>query len=114
MQETQRLIFDCTGQRVRYFRSPFGITNPHIGKAAEQENYPVIGWNVRPYDAVARDKMVVLQRIKKGLQPGSIVLLHDIKPLILEVLSDLIPYLKQEGYEVVALDKLINENAYFE
>jgi len=111
--KTQDIIEKVIGQKVRYFRPPFGVTNPHIAKAAEQENYQVIGWNVRPYDAVTNDKTLVLKRIKEGLQPGSIVLLHDIKPLILEVLEELIPYLKAEGYEVVALDELTGEAAYF-
>jgi peptidoglycan/xylan/chitin deacetylase (PgdA/CDA1 family) len=105
--KTKELIFKITGKKVRYFRPPFGVTNPHIAKAAEQENYQVIGWNVRPYDAVTSDKDLILKRIKKNLQAGSIVLLHDIKPVILEVLEELIPYLKKEGFEVVSLEELI-------
>lgn len=112
LQETEQLIFKCIGKKVRYFRPPFGVTNPNIGKAARLENYQVIGWNVRPYDAVTNDKALILKRIKDGLQPGSIILLHDVKPLIIEVLEELIPYLQQEGYEVIALDQLINESAY--
>ena len=113
LRATQQQIATIIGRKVRYFRPPFGITNPPIAKAVRQEKYKVIGWNVRPYDAVSTDEKIILKRIKKKLQPGSIVLLHDIKPLILNVLEDLIPYLKEQGYEVVPLDKLIQEDAYF-
>jgi len=113
LKQTQQLIENIIGKRVKWFRPPFGITNPHISVAVKKEKYQVIGWNVRPYDAVLNDKEVILKKTKEALQAGSILLFHDIKPLIIEVLNELIPYLKNEGYQIIALDKLIDEEAYF-
>jgi len=53
----------------------------------------------------------VLHRITKNLQPGQIILLHDTSQFVVQILQELITYLKQEGYTSVALHHLKDLNS---
>ena len=72
----------------------------------------VIGWNIRSLDTSIKDKQQVLSRIKERLEPGSIVLMHDTVTGMEIVLKELLIYLKEKNYTVVALDQLLQKKAY--
>lgn len=38
---------EVTSQPIKYFRPPFGVTNPTIARAIRQAGYTPIGWNIR-------------------------------------------------------------------
>ncbi|MEZ4981893.1 MAG: polysaccharide deacetylase family protein [Saprospiraceae bacterium] len=75
-------------------------------------NEKVIGWNVRSLDTVIKDPDRLLNRIQKKLEPGSIILLHDNQPGLIDFLPRLLELLKKEQYEIVPLDELIGQPAY--
>jgi len=45
LANTEELIFDPKHNETKYFRPPYGITNPSVKKATEIMGYKVIGWN---------------------------------------------------------------------
>ena len=53
-----------------------------------------------------------LERIKKRLSSGDIILFHDNREHIVEILKLFLEYSKKEGYEIVRLDELLNIKAY--
>ncbi|MEZ4947950.1 MAG: hypothetical protein R2784_00915 [Saprospiraceae bacterium] len=53
-----------------------------------------------------------MNRIQKKLEPGSIILLHDNQPGLIDFLPRLLELLKKEQYEIVPLDELIGQPAY--
>ena len=72
----------------RYFRPPFGVTNPDIARTVKKTGHKVVGWDVRSYDTVTvRDSLKdedvpeavrkCVKRILRKAKPGSVVLLHD-------------------------------------
>ena len=71
-----------------------------------------IGWNIRSFDTVARNEQNLLDAVMKQVRPGAIVLFHDTMMITQRVLSGFIDAVKQEGYEIVPLDQLIQEPAY--
>ena len=71
----------------------------------------VIGWNIRSLDTV-NSKEKVLTKIKKKLKPGSIVLLHDKPNFADSLLIAILDHIKEQGYEIVGLDNLLNLKAY--
>jgi peptidoglycan/xylan/chitin deacetylase (PgdA/CDA1 family) len=105
-------IGSVTGKVPAFFRPPYGVTTPALARAAKKMNFQVIGWNIRSLDTSIKDKTQVLERIKKRLQPGSIVLLHDTIAGTELVLRELLIYLKDQNYQVVPLDQLIQKQAY--
>jgi len=108
---TNTLIEQHTGQVNAFFRPPYGVTNPFVSRGMRSLFKKVIGWNVRSLDTTNRSKEQVLHRITKNLQPGQIILLHDTSQFVVQILQELITYLKQEGYTSVALHHLKDLNS---
>lgn len=107
LQQTDLLLQEITQQQNHYFRPPFGVTNPHIAKAAKRLNHTVIGWNIRSLDTVIDDENKILKRITDKIKPGSIILLHDTSDKTIRVLEQLLLTLQQENYQMVTVHKLL-------
>lgn len=108
LQQMDRAVENVTGKRPRLFRPPYGVTNPNLAKAIRRGAYTPIGWNIRSLDTVAKDKAALFSRIKEGIRPGAVLLMHDSMEVTAQVLPELIQYLKKEGYTIERIDKLLN------
>jgi len=109
--KTNGLIFETVQKNTKLFRPPYGITNPSLKKAIKDLDYITIGWSIRSLDTVSNTNKT-LNRIKKNLSSGDIILFHDNRAQIKEILSEFLTYAKTEGYEIVPLDELLNLKAY--
>lgn len=107
LQTCQSELERVTSQPVSLFRPPFGVTNPTIAKAVRQLGYTSIGWNIRTLDTQQPSPEKVLNRIQKGLKPGSIILLHDRIPNSGQLVKQILDLLKEQGYSIVRLDELL-------
>lgn len=114
IETTDQLITKLTQRQPRWFRPPFGVTNPMIARALKKTGHQVIGWSMRSLDTVIKDKKRVVRRIIKQLRPGAIVLLHDRLPEISSILTDLLIEIEKEGYEIVSMEELLNLSAFKE
>lgn len=112
LEQTNHSLEIITGKKTRFFRPPYGVTNPAIAKAVKQTNQKVIGWNLRSLDTTIKDPEKLMKRIIKKIKPGSIILLHDTQKALPEILKHLLEYLDKQDYKVVRLDQLIGESAY--
>ncbi|HEY8396616.1 MAG TPA: polysaccharide deacetylase family protein [Flavihumibacter sp.] len=112
LADTNRAIEEATGKKPRYFRPPYGVTTPNLAKAIKNGAMTTIGWNLRSMDTVARSGEQLLEKLRKEVKPGAIVLLHDTMAVTASVLPRFIEALKEQGYEIVPIDQLINEEAY--
>lgn len=101
-----------TGLKPRLFRPPYGVTNPNIKKAVEKGNYIPIGWSVRSMDTVIKDEKKLLSNICNAIKPGAIFLFHDTSKTMLNVLPEFINAVKNKGYKVVPLDKMLALQPY--
>ncbi|WP_437919194.1 polysaccharide deacetylase family protein [Sphingobacterium sp. LRF_L2] len=105
-------ILQATGKLPKFFRPPFGVTNPSVAKAVKESRHLVIGWSNRSLDTVTSDEDRILKRVKRKLKAGDIILFHDTSQRTVNVLQRLLPYLKEEGYACVSVDDLLNLQAY--
>jgi peptidoglycan-N-acetylglucosamine deacetylase len=101
-----------SGQRVRWFRPPYGVTNPSIAKATKDMNYLSIGWNVRSLDTTKLTDEALFQRVLARLKGDDILLFHDSMEITARVLPRLLQYFKEQQIQVVPLQELINEEPY--
>jgi peptidoglycan-N-acetylglucosamine deacetylase len=62
------------------FRPPVGITSPHLGRVLAGENLIAVTYSCRAFDRGNRDIHDLAGRILRRLQPGAIVMLHDLPP----------------------------------
>lgn len=112
LEETNELIFNATGKSVRFFRPPYGVTNPNLASAIKKTGMTTIGWNIRSLDTVAKDENILLEKLLKQVRPGAIVLFHDTMAITDRLLPLFIAGVREKGVEIVPIDQLINENAY--
>jgi peptidoglycan-N-acetylglucosamine deacetylase len=110
--KTNQSIASATGFTPRFFRPPYGITNPLLANAVKGLNFVTVGWSVRSFDTIAKSKEKLFNRITKDLKAGDIILLHDRCDITIEILPQLLTHIKTLGLQVESLDKLIQEKAY--
>lgn len=112
LERNRKIISDLIGKKTMYFRPPFGVTNPKIARAIIATNYKTIGWNIRSLDTVIKSENKIFNRIKRRVQPGGIILLHDTSSKTVLVLERLLLFLQEEKYNIVTIEQIINESPY--
>ena len=111
IEKTNNLIYKTIYKKAKLFRPPYGVTNPTLKKAIKKFNFHTIGWSIRSFDTISSTEKT-LKRIKKSLSPGDIILLHDNRGHIVEILKSFLEYAKNENYQIIRLDELLNLKAY--
>ncbi len=110
--QTEDLIYRIIGKRMKLFRPPYGVTNPLVARAVKSLNYTVIGWSLKSKDTVIHEEDRLLQRLKKKLRGGDVVLFHDRGDHLVQVLNDFIYYISNNNYRIVRVDQLLKTEAY--
>ena len=101
-----------TGLQPKLFRPPYGVTNPNLKKAIVAGNYTPVGWSVRSMDTVIKDEKKLLDKINRSITPGAVFLFHDTSATTLHVLPAFIKEVKNSGYQIIPLDKLLHLTPY--
>ncbi|MGH7517955.1 MAG: polysaccharide deacetylase family protein [Gemmatimonadales bacterium] len=70
-------IAAATGVEPRLFRAPHGYRNPFVLREARRRGYRVLGWTFGVWDTARPGAEEIRRRIRRGLRPGAILLLHD-------------------------------------
>ena len=112
MLKSDELIFSIIGERPRTFRPPYGVTNPMLAKAVKMMKYEVIGWSLRSRDTVKMDRVKVVDKIKRLMKPGAVILLHDHCTDSELVVDDIIEHAIKSGYTLERADSLLNIKSY--
>jgi peptidoglycan-N-acetylglucosamine deacetylase len=112
MIEMNQLVKDITGLSPRFFRPPYGVTNPNLKKAVMMGGFISIGWSIRSYDTVIKNRHRLLNKILSALKPGAILLLHDTSETLVAILPELLKAIRYKGFQIVRLDKMVNLNPY--
>ena len=105
-------VEEATGLKPRLFRPPYGVTNPNLAKAIVRGGYTPIGWNIRSMDTVIKDESKLLNKVLARIKPGSIILFHDTSKTTVSILSTFIKKAREQGYEIIRADKMLNVKAY--
>jgi len=107
----QRILADLSGTSPEYYRSPMGLTNPHLGPALRSLGLKLVGWDVRPYDRGKPAKGTAAS-VAGAAGDGSIVLLHDggaSPENLTAAVSEIIERFQALGYTFVSLDELFKD-----
>ena len=110
LKKTNQIIEGYSGRKSIFFRLPFGVSNPTVARAVAILNMKCIGWNIRSFDTSERRGMKALQKIKRKIKPGDIILLHDHSSHVIPILEELIPFLKEKNYKAHRIDIALSEN----
>lgn len=80
----------------RYFRPPFGVTNPNIASALKLLELQSVGWSLRSFDTRTASETKLLRKLTAKVGSGQIVLLHDTQPETVAILPKLIAHIKSK------------------
>jgi len=112
MESMNQSVKNITGFSPRFFRPPYGVTNPNLKKAVMTGGFISIGWSIRSLDTIIKNQHRLLSKILSSLRPGAILLLHDTSETTVAILPELLKSIRQRGFEIVRLDKMVNLNPY--
>jgi peptidoglycan/xylan/chitin deacetylase (PgdA/CDA1 family) len=100
---TNAAIQQITGQPVKLFRPPYGVTNPNPSRALRKTGLKSIGWSIRSMDTVVQSDLRLIAKIMRSLKDGDIILLHDRCAITAKILPQLIQAIKAKGFRFIAL-----------
>ncbi len=112
IERTNAIIQGILGVQPRWFRPPYGVTNPPLAAALRATGMQSIAWSLRTRDTVARHPQLLEKKILSRLKPGDILLLHDNQPLCHQILPSLIDRSREKGFTFVRLDQFLSLPAY--
>jgi peptidoglycan/xylan/chitin deacetylase (PgdA/CDA1 family) len=110
IQRAQQVFKNILGTAPRFFRSPMGLTNPHLFGALKRIGLRLVGWDLRGLDQRAGAPAPVIRRVSNRCRDGSIILLHDggADPQVLvDIVHSIIPVLRNQGFAFVRLDEFL-------
>ncbi len=111
IEAAQHVIADVSGNLPRFFRAPMGFRTPFLDPVIARLGLHYSSWTRRGFDSTAMNPARVLQRLITGLRAGDILLLHDgsmmsakrERPIVLDVLPELLKKITDRGLRSVTL-----------
>lgn len=112
LQATQAVIANACGlppTSIRDVRPPNGLFTPQTLNLLHQWDYRPVMWSVVPEDWVRPGISVVVQRVLKQVENGSLIVLHDGAcggEDVAATTAQIVPQLLRQGYKFVTIDTL--------
>lgn len=113
IESTEKIIYDVTGKRCKYFRFPGGGFTPMGVQIVNSKNLKAIQWSKDSLDWRNRGEEIEYNNVMNGIKSGDIVLLHNNGKYTATNLKKIIPSLQMEGYSLVTIDELLYEDSFF-
>lgn len=109
LERTKTLINDATGQFWPYFRPPNGAYNNKVLDAAAAVGFQWnVMWSVDPRDYQSTPQQII-NHVLVNLQPGAIIVLHEVTPSTTQALPILLQEIGKRGYRARSLGQYLQE-----
>lgn len=106
LAKTQAALEEILGPGYYWLRPPYGRLQEN--SALET---PIIIWSVDPRDWESRDTDAVTEHVLCHVQPGDILLLHDIYDSSVDAAIRIVDALRAQGYRFVTVEELLGSAA---
>ncbi len=114
-QNAKRMLATCDeisswiegGYRPTTVRPPGGSYNGSVLRGAKEAGLAVVKWSVDTADWKTQNAGKIMEVVKKKTQNGSIILCHDRHKPTVDALDQIIPWLLEQGYELVTVTELL-------
>ena len=104
IETTDGLLEKVDGQKTHLLRAPFGRVNEQVKSCAKT---PLIDWTIDTLDWTGASENDIYNTIFNNRFSGAIALMHDGYEGTVSALKRLLPDLKEDGYQVVSVSKMI-------
>ena len=112
IKKANEKIKNITGKENILYRAPYGEYNNTVVKAAKENGYIPIQWNLDTLDYTGLTGEEMWKRLDKKLKNGDIILSHNGTAYTADSLDMLIKNIKKKGFEIVKVSDLIYEDNY--
>lgn len=106
LSKTQAALTEILGPGSYWLRPPYGRL-----KANSDLETPIIIWSVDPRDWESKDADAVTEHVLTHVQPGDILLLHDIYDSSVDAAIRIVDALQGQGYHFVTVEELLGPSA---
>ena len=98
------------GYEAHLLRPPFGSLNKTVRRALRSADAASIRWSVDTLDWSNKNPRTILKIVKAEAKDGAILLFHDRLPTTVTALEEVIPWLQEQGYDLVTVTELIESS----
>lgn len=103
INDNNALFKELTGKDMPYLRPPYGSYNDKIKAKA---GVPIMTWSLDTRDWESRNKDKVIEMVMNNIKEGDIILFHDLYESTRDAVKELMPLLKEQGYQAVSVGEL--------
>ena len=93
-----------TGVRPQYMRPPYGSWTEELGCTTSMD---VVLWDLDTRDWKVQNTRKIVRNVIKNVEPGDIILFHDVYPTSVEAALEVVDTLSKQGYTFVTADELL-------
>ena len=105
IDRTDRIVAKLlNGYQISLLRPPYGSISKTMRKKVKK---PMILWSLDTEDWKSRNAKKVFNRVKKEVKDGDIILMHDIHPETAEAVKKIVPWLSEQGYDMLTVTELM-------
>lgn len=105
IDRTDRIVSKLlNGYQISLLRPPYGSISKTMRKKVKK---PMILWSLDTEDWKSRNAKKVFNRVKKEVKDGDIILMHDIHPETAEAVKKIVPWLSEQGYDMLTVTELM-------
>lgn len=105
--KTDQVLQQLLGEGSYWLRPPYGLIDEESKKLIQ---VPMVHWSVDPKDWESLNRDAVVKNVLKTVQPGAIILLHDIYDTTVDAALEIIDALSEQGYWFVTVEELLQLN----
>lgn len=103
MEASDAAFTEVLGRVPELLRPPYGAWNA----ALDGTGYAAVTWSVDPADWQCRDAGEIVSFLQGLELDGQVVLLHSLYESTVEAVEVLVPWLQEQGYELVTVSELM-------
>lgn len=114
IRKTEEVLVEITGEKPVVFRPPGGYYDDASLAVVDEMGYESILWSLDTRDWSMPKSEKIVSKIEDSASEGDIILFHDLEDKRLPTpaaLRKIIPYLIDNGYEIVTVSELLNKTA---
>lgn len=96
------------GRPVRLFRPPYESHDATTDRIVERSGMVQVLWNVDTQDSLGTTSAEqIVASATKGMSPGSIILMHEVKPNTLQAMPRILAALREKGLTPVTVSRML-------
>lgn len=112
IEYVNKAVQKLTNKRPYVFRAPFGDYNNKLIENVTNLKMQAVQWSIDTLDWKGLRANEILERVKKGLSTGDIILFHNNSDHVLDALPLVIDYIKSQGYSFKTVGQLVYKKEF--